>query len=81
MCNIYYLPRLNEYENGKLMASDVSRPSIGMVSLNPKSVLRVVPLPEGIANLLDLDSEFDCSRSMADDEAMAPPLFGPLIAI
>ena len=64
------------------MASDVSRPSIGMVSLNPKSVLRVVPLPEGIANRLDLDSEFDCSRSMADDdEAMAPPLFGPLIAI
>ena len=66
------------------MASDVSRPSIGTVSLNSKSVLRVVPLPEGIANLLDLDSEFDCSRPMADDEdAMAPndPLFGPLIAI
>ena len=69
------------------MTSDVSKPSIGKVSLNVKSVERVVPLPEGIANLLDLDSEFNCcccSRPMADDEEdpMAPnPLFGPLIAI
>ena len=67
----------------------MSKPSIGTVNLKSKSVVRVVPLPEGIANLLDLDSEFDCcccSRPMADDEedpiALAPnPLFGPLIAI
>ena len=68
------------------MDSDVSKPSIGTVNLKSKSVVRVVPLPEGIANLLDLDSKFDCccSRPMADDEEdpMAPnPLFGPLIAI
>ena len=69
------------------MDSDVSKPSIGTVNLKSKSVVRVVPLPEGIANLLDLDREFDCccSRPMADDEdpiALAPnPLFGPLIAI
>ena len=67
------------------MDSDVSKPSIGTVSLKSKSVVRVVPLPEGIANLLDLDSKFNCcccSRPMAEEDPIAPnPLFGPLIAI